>query len=467
MSFSKTHLLLLPTFDTGPRLIEVVKDALAQWQPVLVVDDGSVDESVEPVRALASTNPGLSVLTLPRNQGKGAAVLAGAAAALQKGYTHALVMDADGQHPSAHIGRFMAASAADPSAMILGVPQFGAEAPAIRVQGRKLSQAMVRLETLGPAIGDPLFGFRVYPLGPLVAVLGVGAGGRGYDFDTEAAVRLFWAGVKPVNLDAPVQYFSREEGGVSHFHYLRDNAVLFGMHVRLVAELLIRRLPSTLRHRRRLKAAGLTALAVALALAPSTRAAELPPEIAEGAHAIEVSHLDPFWLGLALSLESRPSVYSTFTEDRYFPFHKKTAELKGEVRIDPRRGLSLHYTQPTERIVVMDDQGVLLRENGRDSTPPAGAKGPTDAMLGVLRLDFASLAQHYSLYGVHGGGSWELELSSDGTAGAPGRVYVLGMGGVVTRIILRESEKQRIDIVIDPPHEPAPFSAAILRRYFR
>ena len=84
----------------------------------------------------------------------------------------------------------------------------------------------------------------MYPLAPLLAVLGPRRGGRRYDFDTEAAVRLGWAGVPPHNLAAPVRYFSRAEGGVSHFHYLRDNATLVWLHLRLLAELLLWRWPA-------------------------------------------------------------------------------------------------------------------------------------------------------------------------------------------------------------------------------
>src|SRR5262249_54079892 len=153
----------------------------------------------------------------------GAAVLAGAAWARERGFTHGLVMDADGQHPAASIAEFMAASQRDPAALVLGRPIFPANLPLERLYGRNLTVGLVRPELLGAGIADPLFGFRVYPLQPLLDILGPRRGGRRYDFDTEAAVRLGWAGVRPVNLAAPVRYFSRAEGGVSHFHYVRDN----------------------------------------------------------------------------------------------------------------------------------------------------------------------------------------------------------------------------------------------------
>lgn len=256
MTPAPTHLVLLPTYNTGPRLGEVVAEVLRRWPQVLVVVDGSTDGSEHALLALAQREPALTVLVLPRNFGKGAAVLAGARAARERGFTHALVMDADGQHPAASIGEFMAVSQRQPEALVLGRPIFPVNIPVERLHGRKLSVGLVRFEVLGAGIADPLFGFRVYPLAPLLAVLGPRRGGRRYDFDTEAAVRLCWAGVPPLNVAAPVRYFSRAEGGVSHFHYLRDNATLVWMHARLITELLLVRWPAVLRHRRRWRATG-------------------------------------------------------------------------------------------------------------------------------------------------------------------------------------------------------------------
>jgi glycosyltransferase involved in cell wall biosynthesis len=168
MTPSSTHLLLIPSYNTGARLLDTVREALANWQPVWVVVDGSTDGSEAGVVELARTESRLRVLLQPRNGGKGAAVLAGAEAALAAGFTHALVMDADGQHPADRIRDFMAASQAEPAALVLGRPVFGPEAPLVRLKGRKLSIGLVHLETGGAGIDDPLFGFRVYPLAATV-----------------------------------------------------------------------------------------------------------------------------------------------------------------------------------------------------------------------------------------------------------------------------------------------------------
>ena len=118
--------------------------------------------------------------------------------------------------------------------MVLGVPVFDANAPKLRVQGRKVSNAWANLETLWMGIGDSLYGFRVYPIEPLRQVMHGLRWMRRFDFDPEAAVRLCWCGVRPINLPAPVKYFAADQGGVSHFNYLRDNVLLTWMHIRLM-----------------------------------------------------------------------------------------------------------------------------------------------------------------------------------------------------------------------------------------
>ena len=230
---SATHLVLIPSYNPGPAVLATVQAARAQWPVVWVVDDGSNDGSTASLQELAASDPGLHLIVLPRNSGKGAAVLIGLEAAAAAGFTHVLTMDADGQHPAALIPDFMAASQAAPAAMILGKPVFGPEAPALRVNGRKVSNGWANFETLWMGIGDSLYGFRVYPIAPLMRIMQGRRWMRRFDFDPEAVVRLCWAGVRPINKDAPVRYLSAEEGGVSHFRYLRDNILLTWMHTRL------------------------------------------------------------------------------------------------------------------------------------------------------------------------------------------------------------------------------------------
>ncbi|WP_153130254.1 glycosyltransferase family 2 protein [Dechloromonas hortensis] len=237
---SATHLVLIPSYNPGPKVLATVRAARAQWTPVWVVVDGSTDGSAAQLQALAAEDAGLRVIVLPENRGKGAAVLEGITQAAAAGFTHALTMDSDGQHPAELIPTFMAASQAQPATMVLGKPVFAADAPALRVNGRKVSNGWANLETLWIGIGDSLYGFRVYPIAPLRDIMLRNRFMRRFDFDPEAVVRLCWAGVRPLNIDAPVRYFRADEGGVSHFRYLRDNTLLTWMHTRLFLGFLVR-----------------------------------------------------------------------------------------------------------------------------------------------------------------------------------------------------------------------------------
>ena len=232
---SATHLVLIPSYNPGPIVVETVRAARQYWNPVWVVVDGSTDESPALLQDMAQNDDGLRILTLPRNNGKGAAVLHGLQQAKQLGYTHVLTMDSDGQHPATLIPTFMQASQEQPRAMVLGVPIFAADAPRARVYGRKISNFWAQLETLWHGIGDSLYGFRVYPIAPLMRIMQSQHWMRRFDFDPEAAVRMAWAGVPAYNIQAPVRYIDTAQGGVSHFQYLRDNILLTWMHLRLLA----------------------------------------------------------------------------------------------------------------------------------------------------------------------------------------------------------------------------------------
>jgi glycosyltransferase involved in cell wall biosynthesis len=237
---SQTHLVLIPSYNPGSRVDGTVRAALESWSPVWVVIDGSTDDSPARLAALCAAQPALKVIVLEKNRGKGAAVLAGLEQAAAAGYTHALTMDSDGQHPAQRIEELMRVSQANPAAMVLGRPVFDASAPRLRVRGRKISNWWVDLETLWAGIGDSLYGFRVYPIAPLLAVMRRQPWMRRFDFDAEAVVRLSWRGVPALNVEAPVRYFRADEGGVSHFNYWRDNALLTWMHARLFLGFLVR-----------------------------------------------------------------------------------------------------------------------------------------------------------------------------------------------------------------------------------
>ena len=231
---SLTHLILIPSYNTGFILQKTVAQVLQYHRPVWVVIDGSDDDSEKTLELLLRKFPdSLKVIVLPKNIGKGAAILKGIKHAQSKGFTHVLTMDADLQHSAESIEAFMQQSQQNPEAMILGKPVFEKSAPVLRVQGRRISNAWVNLETLNWGIGDSLFGMRVYPIKKLIMVMQSTKWARGFDFEPEVVVKLAWSGVCAINIDTPVRYLDVNEGGVSQFRYLRDNILLIGMHTRL------------------------------------------------------------------------------------------------------------------------------------------------------------------------------------------------------------------------------------------
>jgi glycosyltransferase involved in cell wall biosynthesis len=242
------YLVLIPSYNAGPKALETVRAARHTGEQVCVVIDGSTDGTAEQLMQHAQSDSGLRVLVLARNHGKGAAILHGLRDARERGFTHVLTMDSDGQHPATMIADFIATSRSQPDALILGRPVFDHTAPRERVIGRRISNFVVNVETLFAGIGDSLFGMRVYPAQALLDIMQSHRSMRRFDFDVESAVRLVWRGWRPVNLDAPVRYFTASEGGVSHFHYWRDNTLLVRMHLRLLLGFLLR-LPLLLRRR--------------------------------------------------------------------------------------------------------------------------------------------------------------------------------------------------------------------------
>lgn len=227
-------LVLIPSYNTGRILPQTVTDVLKHWPEVWVVMDGSTDGSAALLEPLKATASGLRVISIEKNGGKGAAVLHGTRLAHEAGYTHVLTMDADGQHPTDDIPRFVTLAQKYPQAVMMGTPVFGPEAPQLRVQGRKISNMWANLETLNWGIPDTLFGMRLYPIPLLLRAFRGTIWARRFDYDTEIAVRLAWQGAPMLAVPTTVRYLTQEEGGVSQFRYFRDNSVLTWMHARLL-----------------------------------------------------------------------------------------------------------------------------------------------------------------------------------------------------------------------------------------
>lgn len=214
----------------------VVERLRAQDLAVLLVDDGSGPECAAVLDQLAQL-PGISLLRHERNSGKGAAVITGLRGAQRAGFTHALQVDADGQHALEDAARFVAAGRETPDALICGRPIFDASIPKVRFYGRYLTHTLVWLETLSFDIVDSMCGFRLYPLTPTLALLDSARLGQRMDFDSEVLVRLHWRGVPMRWLDTRVSY---PLDGVSHFRLFKDNVLMTQLHLRLVLGMLVR-----------------------------------------------------------------------------------------------------------------------------------------------------------------------------------------------------------------------------------
>lgn len=221
---------LIPTYDNPRTIRHVVSEVRKHLEEVIVVDDGSGSAGRREVEALAAEELAI-VRRREKNGGKGAAVKTGFAAAAELGFSHAVQIDADGQHSVEDLPRFLAAARAHPEALVLGSPIFDESQPWGRAFGRKISQFWVNLETGRRVIDDPQCGFRVYPLRAAIAA---GARGNHMQFDQELPVRMVWRGARVLNLPTRVRYLGEEEGGVSHFQMFRDNARISAMHTRLV-----------------------------------------------------------------------------------------------------------------------------------------------------------------------------------------------------------------------------------------
>ena len=229
--------LLIPIYNNKETIVAVLADLAPYNLPCIIVDDGSDAMTQQVIEHEAAHYSWVQVIHQEHNEGKGRAVISGFLCAYNKGYTHAIQIDADGQHNAHDIDRFLAEATVYPAALILGKPLFGPDVPLSRYLGRKISQWCVWVETLSWAIGDPLCGFRLYPLAATVALIKRTRVGARMDFDPDIAVRLYWAGVEIRNVETRISY---PEGGVSHFRMFRDNVRISWMHTRLLAGMLVR-----------------------------------------------------------------------------------------------------------------------------------------------------------------------------------------------------------------------------------
>jgi glycosyltransferase involved in cell wall biosynthesis len=231
---------VIPVYNHGDAVGAVVTHVRAAGLRCVLVDDGSAADCATVLDALAHAHAqpdAITLVRLARNQGKGGAMIAGLRAAAAAGFTHALQIDADGQHDAGDIPGFLDRARARPDAVICGVPVYDESVPLGRLIGRYATHVWVWINTLSLAIRDSMCGFRVYPLARVVPLLDAAALGRRMDFDPEVLVRLHWRGVAIVNVPTRVTY---PQDGLSHFRLGLDNLLISRMHARLFLGMLAR-----------------------------------------------------------------------------------------------------------------------------------------------------------------------------------------------------------------------------------
>ena len=227
---------LIPVYNHEAAVPAVVQSLLHSGLPCLLVDDGSSPACAAVLVQLATLD-NVTLLTLPNNQGKGGAVMAGFREAARLGFSHALQVDADGQHDLQDVATFIEHSRAHPRPVICGYPQYDASVPKGRLYARYLTHVMVWINTLSLQIRDSMCGFRVYPLPPVLALIESAKIGKRMDFDSDILVRLAWRNQPMQWLQTKVHY---PLDGVSHFRMFHDNVLISSMHTRLFFGMLLR-----------------------------------------------------------------------------------------------------------------------------------------------------------------------------------------------------------------------------------
>lgn len=240
--------IIIPVYNHEHAIVHVISRLKAYGIPCLLVNDGSSAACSQVLEDCARQESGwLGLLNRAENGGKGAAVVDGFNMAIRQGYTHAIQIDADGQHNIDDIPRFLEASRLNPNAMILGKPVFDESVPKNRLYGRYVTNLWIVINTLSFAIADGMCGFRLYPLTTVEKLISTRQIGQRMDFDIDSVVRLYWQGVDTINLPTAVNY---PFDGVSHFRLWHDNVLVSKTHAKLFFGMLIRIPQLLLRHLR-------------------------------------------------------------------------------------------------------------------------------------------------------------------------------------------------------------------------
>lgn len=235
--FDMKYCVIVPIFNHPEKLASLTRSLLEKGLPIILIDDGSAETCHQVIREVTSTNPDITLITHKENKGKGAAIKTGLRKALQSGFSHAIQIDADGQHELNDIDKFIAKSKEFPEALIAGYPKYDASVPKHRYYSRYASHIWVWINTLSTHIIDSMCGYRIYPTKLSVVLIQDEKMGDRMDFDGEFIVRWYWRGHQVKQLQTKVIY---PADGISHFNLIRDNKLISLMHARLFFGMLLR-----------------------------------------------------------------------------------------------------------------------------------------------------------------------------------------------------------------------------------
>lgn len=223
--------VIIPVYEHENAIGLVIDQLKLYGLPCILINDGSSEHCSRKLQQYAKIEKSwLTLYERPVNGGKGAAVMDGLLLAIDRGFSHAIQIDADGQHQLSDLNKFLTASEQSPKHLILGQPCFDASVPKQRLYGRKFTNFWIHINTLSHAIVDGMCGFRCYPLAAVEKLLQTKKLSRRMDFDIEIAVRLYWQGLDVINIPTRVQY---PLDGVSHFKMLLDNYCISKIHAQL------------------------------------------------------------------------------------------------------------------------------------------------------------------------------------------------------------------------------------------
>ncbi|WP_449550226.1 glycosyltransferase family 2 protein [Lelliottia amnigena] len=246
MSLTFRPCVVIPCYNHGAMMANVLSRLAPFGLPCLIVDDGSDEGTRLELERLAAEQSQVTLIRLAENAGKGTAVIRGLTESARAGFTHAVQVDADGQHAIEDIPQLLALAERNPEALISGQPIYDDSIPRSRLYGRWVTHFWVWIETLSLQLKDSMCGFRVYPVAPTLQLAERATLGKRMDFDTEVMVRLYWQGNTSYFLPTRVTY---PLDGLSHFDALKDNVRISLMHTRLFFGMLPR-IPALLMRRR-------------------------------------------------------------------------------------------------------------------------------------------------------------------------------------------------------------------------